>query len=142
MHSEWFRSTFLRLWKFHKLKTTEPNFLGRTNSVERLSYLVLYLNFKIFHTRIFNHSLDLNVFYMIQEYFSQTFKISSNRSERTWFSGGNHFCWTTELFGPQCCISILKVLRTQFLRHSLGSIQSGWFRSTFLRLFKFPQLKD
>ena len=32
---------------------------------------------------------------------------------------GNQFCRMSELFGPPFCISILKVLWTQILRHSL-----------------------
>ena len=34
-------------------------------------------------------------------------------------SGGDQFCRKSQLFGPHLCISILKVLRTQILRHSL-----------------------
>ena len=34
-------------------------------------------------------------------------------------SGGNQFCRKSQLFGNPLCISVLKVLRTQFLLHSL-----------------------
>ena len=33
--------------------------------------------------------------------------------------GGKQFCRTSDLFGRPFCSSILKVLRTQFLRHTL-----------------------
>ena len=38
---------------------------------------------------------------------------------RVLISGGNQFCRKSQLFGNPLCISILKVLRTQFLLHSL-----------------------
>ena len=47
-------------------------------------------------------------------------------------SGGNQFCRKSELFGPPFCISILKVWFST----------PGWFRSTFLRVLKFLQIKD
>ena len=49
---------------------------------------------------------------------------------------------TSELFGTCFCISILKGLSTQFFCNSLDfSVFSAWFRSTFLLLFKFLQIK-
>ena len=57
------------------------------------------------------------------------------------FWGVNLFCRTTELFGPYFCILILKVLKTQVLLHSLEFNASVWFRSTFLRGFKFPKIE-
>ena len=44
----------------------------------------------------------------------------------------NQFCRKSELFGPSFCISILKVCFST----------PGWFRSTFLRVLKFLQIKD
>ena len=53
-------------------------------------------------------------------------------------SGGNQFCRKSELFGPAFCISVLKVLRTQILRHSLDfnafCLIQEW-------LLKFGQIK-
>ena len=48
MHSTRFRSTFLIFFKFPQIKEGGHNFLGGTNSAERLNYLVplLYFNFK------------------------------------------------------------------------------------------------
>ena len=51
MHSTWFKSTFLGLLQFQKIKEWGPNFLGGTNSAERLNYSILpllYFNFKNF----------------------------------------------------------------------------------------------
>ena len=57
-------------------------------------------------------------------------------------SGGNQLCRTAELFGSAFCLSVLKVSITQFLRHSLDFNASVWFRSFFLRGFKFPKMKE
>ena len=48
MHSTWYSSTFLRFLKIHQINKGGPNFLGGTNSAERLNYLVplLYFNFR------------------------------------------------------------------------------------------------
>ena len=40
------------------------------------------------------------------------------------------------------CVSILKVLSTQFLHHSLDFNDSALLRSTFLRVVKFLQIKE
>ena len=45
----------------------------------------------------------------------------------------------SQIFGLSFCISILKVLWTQILFHSLDF---SHFRSTFLRVLKFLQIKD
>ena len=50
MYFAWFRSTFLRRWKFQQINYGGPNFKGATNSAEQLNYLVppLYFNFESF----------------------------------------------------------------------------------------------
>ena len=45
------------------------------------------------------------------------------------------------LFGPRFCISILKVLRVQIHLHYI-SMHFVWFRSLFLRVFKFLHIKE
>ena len=47
---------------------------------------------------------------MIQEYFSEDFKICTNkrREELIYWEGGDQFCKTAELFGLPFCISILR----------------------------------
>ena len=57
-------------------------------------------------------------------------------------SGGNQFWRKPELSGSAFCVSILKVLWTQIFRHHYISRDSPWFRSTFLRVFKFLQIKE
>ena len=47
-----------------------------------------------------------------------------------------------ELFGPPFCISILKVLWTQILCHSLDFSPFCMNRETFLRVLKFLQIKE
>ena len=78
---------------------------------------------------------------------SSSFRVLSSESWSSYkwkrgdlISGGNQFCSCTELFGPLFCISILKVSRTKILLHSLDFNASVWFRSTFLRRFKFPKI--
>ena len=51
-------------------------------------------------------------------------------------------CRKSELFCSPFCISILKVLGTEILHHSLDQLHSAWFRSTFLRVLKFLQIKE
>ena len=72
---------------------------------------------KVLRTQILYHSFDFKALCLIQEYFSETFKMPTKR--------GNIICWgepicrMADLFGPFFCISILKVLKTQILFHSL-----------------------
>ena len=56
---------------------------------------------------------------MIQDYLHKTFQIPTNLRGGPNFFGGNQFGRTAELFGTPFCISILKVLWIQILRHSL-----------------------
>ena len=48
----------------------------------------------------------------------------------------------SELFGPSFCISILKFSSRNFFVIHYISMHCAWFRSTFLRAFKFVQIKD
>ena len=47
-----------------------------------------------------------------------------------------------ELSGPPFCISMLKVLKTQILCHSLDFSVICMIQYIVLRLFKFPQIKE
>ena len=74
--------------------------------------------------------------------FSHIFKISWNWRRRTWFVGGKQFCRRAELFGPPFYISILKVLRTQILCHSLGFNAFCMIQKYFSQTFSnFRKLK-
>ena len=60
-----------------------------------------------------------------------------------WFNfWGNQFCRMSGLFAPHFCISILKVLWTQFLFIHYISVHSAWMRKAFLRVLKFLQIKE
>ena len=121
MISAWFRSTFLRVLKFLEIKEREPNFGG--NQLCRMSKLfgpLLYFNLKI--------SMDQNSpsFTRFQSFLHESAQVF-------WFSwnfcklkmGGTNF-WGKPIFqnvsiiwSPYFCISIIKVIWTQILRHSL-----------------------
>ena len=78
MDSRWCSSTFLMFLKFFEIKEGGPNSLGGTNYAERLNYLVppsCISILEVWRTQILHHSLDFNVFYMIQQYFPQVFEI-------------------------------------------------------------------
>ena len=74
---------------------------------------------KVFQTQILCHSLDLNVFCMIQQCFSEGFSNLYKLKRGDLISGGNQFCRISKLFGAPSCILILKVFQTQILHHSL-----------------------
>ena len=112
---------FSHIFKISSNSRGGPNFLERTNSAEQLNiwspFCISIL--RIWRTQILGHSLDFQEFYMIQQPFSRIFKISSNLGGGTYFLWGNQFCRTVELFGPPFCISLLRILWNQILRHSL-----------------------
>ena len=121
MHFVWFRSTSLRVFKFLQIKEGGPNFWGEPilQNVWIIWSPLLYFNFKSF--------LDQNSSSLIR--FQSILHESGRLSSESWnflklkrgelISGGNQFCRMSELFGPTFCISILKVLWTQILHHSL-----------------------
>ena len=121
MHSAWFRSTFLRVLKFLQIKEGGPNFWGEPilQNVWIIWSPLLYFNFKSFLDPISSSFIT----------FQCILHDSGLLFEESWYlyklkrgdliSGGKQFCRMSELFGPPFCISILKVLWTQILRHSL-----------------------
>ena len=121
MHSAWFRSTFLRVLKFLQIKEGGPNFWGEPilQNVWIIWSPFLYFNFKSFLDAI---SLSFIRFQCILHdsgvIFAECWNIYKLKREDL-ISGGNQFCRKSELFGPPFCISILKVLCTQILRHWL-----------------------
>ena len=123
MHSAWFRSTFLRALKFLQIKEGGPNFWGEPilQNVWIIWSPLLYFNFKSF---LDPNSLSFIRFQCILHDSGVLFSESCNfcklkRGDLIFW--GNQFCRKSELFGPPFCISILKVLRTHILRHSLDS---------------------
>ena len=117
----WFRSTFLRILKFLQIKERRPNFWGEPilQNVWIIWCPLLYFNFESF--------MDPNSLSFIRlqcilhdsgVLFSESFNFYKLKRGDLIF-WGNQFCRKSELFGPPFCISILKVLWTQLLRHSL-----------------------
>ena len=138
------RKTFLRVLKFLQIKEAGPNFCGEPilQNVWIIWYPLLYFNFKSF--------LDLNsspfisfqcILYdsgVLFSGFSNFYKLKRG-GPNFW---GNQFCRMSELFDPPFCISILKVLWTQILRHSWHLSAFCMNPKTFLRVLKFLQITE
>ena len=121
MHFIWFSSTFLRVLKFLQIKEGGPNFLGESilQKVWIIWSPLLYFNFKSF---LDPNSLSFIRFQCILHDSGVLFSESWNfykLKKGDQISGRNQFCRKSELFGPPFCISILKALQTQILRHLL-----------------------
>ena len=136
MHSVWFRSTFFEVLKFLQIKEGHPNFCGEPilQNVWIIWSPLLYFNFESF--------MDSNFSSFIR--FQWILPDSGVRFSELWtfyklkrgdlISVGNQFCRKSELFGSAFCISILKGLWRQRLRHSLDfnafcMIQEYFFQS-------------
>ena len=121
MHSAWIRSTFRRVLKFGRIKERGANFWGEPTlqNVWIIWSPLLYFNMQ--------SSMDPNFPSLI--WFQSILHESGRFFSESWnfyklkrgdlISVGNQFCRMSELFGPPFCISILKVLWTQILCHSL-----------------------
>ena len=121
MHSVWFRSTSLRVFKLVQIKEGGFNFWGEPifQNVWIIWSPLLYLSLKNPRDPT---SLSFIRFQSILHEWGRLLSESWNfyklmRGEL--ISGGNPFFRMSDLFGPPFCISILKVLWTQILRHSL-----------------------
>ena len=121
MDSTWFRSTFLRVFIFLPFREGGPNFSGEPilQKVRVIWSPLLCFNFKSFRD---SNSLSFSRFQCIVHdsgaLFSESWNIYKLKRGDL-ISGWNQFCRKSELFGPCFCISILEVLWTQILRHSL-----------------------
>ena len=121
MYSAWLRSTFRRVLKFLQIKEGRPNFWGEPifHKVWIIWSPLLYFNFKSFLDP--NSSPFISFQWILYDSavllsgFSNLYKLKNGDL----ISGGNQLCRISELFGPPFCISILKVLWTQILHHSL-----------------------
>ena len=121
MHSAWFRSSFLTVLKFLQIKEGGTNFWLEPilQKVWIIWSPLLYFNFKSFMEP---NSSSLIRFQCILHDSGVLFSESWNfyKLKRVdLISGQNQFCRKSELFGPSFCISILKVLLTQILHHSI-----------------------
>ena len=113
IHSAWFKSTFLNLLKLLQIKEGGLNFWG-VSILQKVWIIwspLLYFSFKGFR--------DPNLW---PAWFRRTFLRGLKFlqiKERDLISGGNQLRRKSELFGLLFCISMLKVLNTKFLCHSL-----------------------
>ena len=121
MDSAWFRSTFLRVFKFLQIKEEGSNFWGKPilQKVWIICSPHLYFNFKSFIDQNF---LSFIRFQWILHDSGVLFPDSSNfyklkRGGPNFVGCLNYFFF--KLFGPPFCFSILKYERNEILRHSL-----------------------
>ena len=136
MPSAWFRSTFLRVLKFLQIKEGGPNFWGEPilQNVWIIWSPLLYFNFKSFLDPNSSSFIKLQcVLHDLGVLFSESWNFYKLKKGDL-ISGGNQSYRKSELSGPPFCISILKVLRTRILCHSLHfnkfcMIQEYFFQS-------------
>ena len=121
MHSAWLKWIFVGLLKFLQTKKGGPNFWGEL--ILHKKWIIcsagLYFNFKSLIDQNFSwfirfHGILHDSGVLLSEFWN-FYKLK--RGEK--ISGENDFHRKSELFGPPFCISILKVLQTQILWHSL-----------------------
>ena len=120
MYSVWLRKIFVGLLKFLQTKEGQRNFWGEPilHKIWIIWSPLLYFNFKSFMDP--NSSPFIRFQCILHDpgvLFSEFLNFSKLKSGFL-ISGGNQFCRKSE-FGPPFSISILKVLNTKFLRHSL-----------------------
>ena len=112
-------STFLSFFKFPQIKEVAPNFLGGTNSAERLNYLVplLYFNFKNLRDP---NSSSSGRFQCALHDAAVRFSVFSNFLKlKRWhlISWGEPILQNGWIIWSPFCISILKIWEIQILRH-------------------------
>ena len=121
MCSVWVRRIFVGLLKFLQTEESGPNFWGEPilQEIWIIWSSLLYFNFKSFMDPNFLSFIRFQcIFYHSVVLCWESWNFYKLKREDL-ISGGNQFCRKSELFGPPFCISILKVLWTQILRHSL-----------------------
>ena len=121
MHFVWFSSTFLRVLKFLQIKEGDSNFTGEP-ILQKVCIVwcpFLYFNFKSFTDPNSSSFIRFQcILYDSVVLFSGSWNFYKLK-QGDLISGGNQFCRKSALFGAPFCISILKVLQTQILCHSL-----------------------
>ena len=140
MRSVWLRRNFVRSLKFLEIKEGGPNF--RRGPILQKVWIIwstlLYFYFKIVKEpnsppiRRFNC-----IFYDSGVVFSDLWKLCKSKRGDL-ISWGNQFCRKFELFGPPFCISILKLSRTQILRHFLDFNAFCMIHKNFCQTFEIP----
>ena len=121
MLSSWFRSTFLRVFKFLQIKEGGSRFWREPN-LHRVSIIwspILHFNFKSFMVPYLSSFIWFQcIVYdpgLLFSEFSNFYKLKSSDV----ISGENQFWGMPELFDPPFCIAISKVLSIEVLRLAL-----------------------
>ena len=144
MHFVWCSSTSFRLYKFVQTKEVGPNFWGEPilQNVWINWSLFWYFNFKSFldpnSSPFISFQCILYDSGVLPSGSSNFFKLKEGKL----IPGGNQFCRMCELFRPPFCISILKVLWTQNLSHSLDFSHFCMNHAGFSQNLRFLQIKD
>ena len=120
-HSAWFRSTFLRVFKFLQIKEGGSNFWEEPilQKIWIIWSPLLYFNFKGFMDPYICSFIRFECILHDSGVLFWEFWNFYKLKRKDIISGGSHFCRMSELFGHPFCISILKVWSTEFLHHSL-----------------------
>ena len=121
MYSAWFRSTFLRVFKFVQIKEGGSNFWREPilQNVWIIWSPLLYFSFKSFLDPNSSSFIRFqSILHQSGRLFSESWNFEKLKRGNL-ISGGNQFCTISELFGPPFCTSILKLFQTQILHHSL-----------------------
>ena len=143
MHSGWFRSTFLRVWKFLQIKKVNlisgMKRIWRKSEVSGNHFCISIL--KVLRTHILCHSLDQCILHDSGVLFSVSWNFYKLKNGDL-ISGGNQFRRKSELFCPHFCIWIFKNLGTEILCQSLHQCVPNDSGVLFSESWNFYKLKD
>ena len=115
MHSVWFRSTFPRVLKFPQLKQGEP--ILKNDWIICSPFCISIL--KVSQTKVLRQSLDFNASCRFRSTFLRLLKFPQIKEGELITARTNSAERMNYLLTLPFCLSILKVPRNQFLRHSL-----------------------
>ena len=121
MHSAWFSSTFFEVLEFIEIKEGGSNFCGEANlqKVWIIWSPLLLFNFKSFMNPNSSPFIRFQcILHDSAKVFSEFWNFHKLKRGNL-ISGGNKFYRKFELFRAPFCITILKILWTQILSHSL-----------------------
>ena len=144
MSSPWFRSTFLRVLKFLEIKVRGPNFWKEPilQNIWDIWSSLLYLNLK--------SSMDQNpssfitfqcILHKSRVLFSQSWNFYKLKTGNLISWGPNFAEYLNHLVLPSV-FQFYKFSRPKFFVIYYIWMYSSWFRSAFVRVLIFPQIKD
>ena len=144
MHPEWFRSTFLRVAKFLQIKEVGHNFLGEPilQNVLIIWCPLLYLNFKRFLDTNFLSFIRCQCILQDSGVLLSEIWIFDKLTTGDPISKGEPILENVSIIWSLLLYFNLKCFWTQFLRPSLNFNACARFRSTFLTVVKFLQIKE